>query len=468
LLTMLILPVLAFSSPIKAESLKSYFSRAKLEASGVKFQQADLDLIGGGDYGSPHFKNLMADLLGTPSYFRIQKNRLYEKQNEIDHLLLQTLSHQGLGYRRNLVGDPNAQLSKLSEKPESLVKAIAKVYSLKGMALSTSAKKQIQQFQKQASKELSKNLAYLIYVLHSAELNRARAFQRVSKSLIKRTKKDLLREQRYSADIFQSLSDNILETAKNTDLKSLSVGAIDIAIALNTVKKSLVSFAAEKPLLLSLQTPLGKLVVDSRKRDSTHAGPFFFVLDTSGNDTYIAKKKVEGAPELLIDVQGDDHYLYHNDLKATAIKDSSSRSNQSLKSFASGFFSYSFLVDFSGNDTYRSASLSQGAGMFGVGVLWDVLGNDTYDCYNFCQAAAKFGAGLLVDNEGEDKYFTFSEGQAFASTKGSSALLDFGNDSDQYIAHNAPTDYPAYYDKSINSSFAQGAALGYRPRLYRW
>ncbi|NQZ00296.1 MAG: hypothetical protein HRT45_06460 [Bdellovibrionales bacterium] len=445
-----------------ANSWDDFFDAAKLKREDVEFKSHDMSLFGGASHVSPHFKNLMLNPLGTPSYFQVTKNQLNAKQNEVDHLLIQTLAKQGLGIRRNLVGNSTAAYKALSEKRYALRDAIAKLYSLKSKKLTAKEKSDIQHFEDQGSRSFNESLAYLVYVVHASQLQRNKSLKAIKGSRLKILVAEILKEQRYSEDIFKPLSPAIRQAAEQTDMKALAVGAIDMAIAIQKIKGKMSELGSEIEQVLKLKTPFGWLILDTRKKSSTHMGPFFFVVDTHGDDTYIAQPGQLGAPEVILDLKGNDKYIYEKALAKTSVQKFDKRSDQSTRSFGSGFFSYSFLVDFEGNDLYRSTSLSQGAGMFGVGVLWDLRGDDTYDCYNFCQAAAKFGAGLLIDNQGANQHFVFREGQAFASTLGAAALLNFGNEPDNYIAHRTPTDYPAYYDKTVNSSFAQGAALGFR------
>ncbi|GBD06297.1 hypothetical protein HRbin21_00085 [bacterium HR21] len=195
-----------------------------------------------------------------------------------------------------------------------------------------------------------------------------------------------------------------------------------------------------------LETPFGRLAIGG-PGDDTYVGDFTFILDVGGNDRYIlpALTKAEAFARpvrILIDVGGDDVYI-GGDFSSGA-----------------GFFGCAFLMDLQGNDVYRSGNFSQGAALGGVGVLWDSAGTDQYLGGIHVQGAAAFGIGLLFDGGGNDLYQCFAQSQGFGFVRGYGALLDrAGNDT--YLAQSPYVDVLRYEQHYL--TFAQGAALGYRP-----
>ena len=225
-----------------ANSWDDFFDAAKLKREDVEFKSHDMSLFGGASHVSPHFKNLMLNPLGTPSYFQITKNQLNAKQNEVDHLLIQTLAKQGLGIRRNLVGNSTAAYKALSEKRYALRDAIAKLYSLKSKKLTAKEKCDIQHFEDQGSRSFNESLAYLVYVVHASQLQRNKSLKAIKGSRLKILVAEILKEKRYSEDIFKPLSPAIRQAAEQTDMKALAVGAIDMAIAIQKASLRLVVF----------------------------------------------------------------------------------------------------------------------------------------------------------------------------------------------------------------------------------
>jgi hypothetical protein len=85
---------------------------------------------------------------------------------------------------------------------------------------------------------------------------------------------------------------------------------------------------------------------------------------------------------------------------------------------------------------------------------------DSYSSKTNTQGMGFFGIGILQDVQGNDHYAIHAHGQAFAGTRGVGILTDHaGNDS--YICASPFQDFLRYDDHF--ESFAQGAALGYRP-----
>jgi hypothetical protein len=196
---------------------------------------------------------------------------------------------------------------------------------------------------------------------------------------------------------------------------------------------------------IKIKTKYGMIAIGSYGND-IYQGDYIFILDPGGDDIYIpisGKAQALTKPiQCIIDLGGNDKYLGGD------------------FSLASGFFGAGLLYDVQGDDLYHSHNFSQASGVFGIGYLHDYDGNDTYRAGSNTQAMGSFGIGLFIDDAGNDTYTIDAHGQAFAATQGIGILADrSGNDT--YVCASPFQDflrYDAHYE-----SFAQGAALGYRP-----
>ncbi len=196
---------------------------------------------------------------------------------------------------------------------------------------------------------------------------------------------------------------------------------------------------------LRLNTPYGMIAIGSSGTD-IYEGNFLLILDPGGNDVYAIKGDKKDAlkhpVQCIIDFSGDDQYRGGD------------------FALGSGYFGIGIVHDLAGNDIYTAGDVSLGAGIFGIGYMHDKSGNDIYSSTIQTQGAGFFGIGILHEEEGNDTYTIHAHGQAFASTRGVGILSDHqGNDA--YVCSGPFKDILRYDDHF--ESFAQGAALGYRP-----
>lgn len=196
---------------------------------------------------------------------------------------------------------------------------------------------------------------------------------------------------------------------------------------------------------LRLNTPYGTIAIGSSGND-VYEGNFLLILDPAGNDVYAIKggkqQALQHPVQCIIDFSGDDQYRGGD------------------FTLGAGYFGIGILHDLDGHDIYSAGDVSLGAGIFGIGFLHDESGADMYSSNTQTQGAGFFGIGIMQDESGNDMYAIQAHGQAFASTRGVGILTDHqGNDS--YIC-SSPFKDILRYDNHFES-FAQGAALGYRP-----
>ena len=196
---------------------------------------------------------------------------------------------------------------------------------------------------------------------------------------------------------------------------------------------------------LRLNTPYGQIAIGSYGND-VYEGNYLLILDPGGNDMYAitgGKQNALSHPvQSIIDFSGNDTYRGGD------------------YTLGSGYFGIGILHDLSGDDVYSAGDFSIGCGVFGIGYIHDKSGMDSYTSKTNTQGMGFFGIGILQDLQGNDHYAIHAHGQAFAGTRGVGILTDYaGNDS--YVCSSPFQDFLRYDDHF--ESFAQGAALGYRP-----
>ena len=196
------------------------------------------------------------------------------------------------------------------------------------------------------------------------------------------------------------------------------------------------------------ETPFGAIIIGGKGTTYYNNITPLLIIDLGGDDEYhniapfSTKQPITSSSTTIIDFAGNDLY----------------RSDSGFAQGSAGF-GFSCLVDLTGNDTYLSHDFSQGCGFFGVGILYDMKGNDRYRSDVMGQGAGAFGVGLLCDLEGNDSYVgnLYSQGLGFVGGMG--LLIDAeGNDT-----FAAGEKYPDFREPGkAFDSFSQGFGLGYR------
>lgn len=219
------------------------------------------------------------------------------------------------------------------------------------------------------------------------------------------------------------------------------------------------------PVLLRVRTAGGDIVVGGCGPNS-YDGRFALIIDTGGDDIYRGgaagavgaggcafeagtAQETDAIPtpvSAVIDLGGNDLY------------------DTGDVSFSCGaaVMGVGILIDVSGDDTYRCGPCSQGAGLFGCGFLVDAGdGDDVRTSGFFSQGAGCAGVGTLFDAGGNDFYIISDFGQGCGGVFGFGGLLDSGGN-DVYRAGGVYTHAPLLPEDY--RSFAQGFAIGFRPR----
>lgn len=228
------------------------------------------------------------------------------------------------------------------------------------------------------------------------------------------------------------------------DLSKLFQMVDSLNIAIRSDSKFLERNKPGKPLY-EIKSEFGLVAIGSYG-DDVYRGDYFMIFDPGGDDSYYISYDIyQPHPTLIADYSGNDFYKAESEF-----------------ALASGAFSYSFLIDYNGDDIYHGGNFSLGAGYFGVGILWDKKGNDSYFGDTFTQGAGTFGLGLLLDSEGSDNYTGNLFCQGFGFVRGFGGVVDHaGNDT--YVVQGK---YPeSYHIGSHYQSLSQGFGFGINPYL---
>ncbi len=455
LIIIFLFPVVAWAS-----DWSDIFKDKVYKGSEISVYSSDIRNFSGQKYISPLLESSMKDGRALPSLAQITRNMMLDKKQDLSTLIVYSMARIGYGVRRDLIGDPIKKARNHSQQKNALFKAIKKIFIKSGKKPPSGLIEKI----KKIPLDIQKLSAFLIEVALVSKSWHSKAFKN-KKGSISQVQKILSQYTRHTPGIGGALDPVLIDFADSINMKYLSAGAVDLAIAVEEAKSLLLKRKNNEKFHFHVNTPLGKVILNGVDESNSITGPLLLALDLGGDDQWVSASgsNYSMPVNIVIDVSGSDYWLAKNDMKSTSIKNYKNRKKQNLPSDqGSGYFGYSFLVDMKGNDIYRARSFSQGSGIFGLGVIWDLKGDDIYDCYSFCQASSLFGGGFLLDADGEDSYSGFRSLQSFAATNGSSLLLDTGGQSDSYLAYTSPLDFPSLVDSNVNSSFAQGATLGKR------
>lgn len=179
----------------------------------------------------------------------------------------------------------------------------------------------------------------------------------------------------------------------------------------------------------------------------------------------------------VIDLGGDDHYVWPEDLynhghtvagNHIIIDLGGNDLYESLAECAgpgAGVFGVSLVDDRAGDDVYRSARLgSIGFGLFGIGVLIDRAGDDRYENLGpnsgWSTGVGFYGVGLVIDHDGSDVYHAEKLSQGVGGPRGFGAIID-GDGNDRYEA-NGPNFGSAYGTPDVFLGMSQGFGFGVR------
>lgn len=204
---------------------------------------------------------------------------------------------------------------------------------------------------------------------------------------------------------------SVLESLKEVDLAKL-------AFCNRIINENLRSFLQVSETSVDCQhfeieTKYGSIGIFGNQKD-TISKNYFISLDFGGDDLYTnncgSNMPLKNEIGLLVDYSGND--VYKSDF------------------INAGILGLSFLLDFGGNDEYKNSKPGLAFSLFGSSVFTDFDGDDLYVSSGiYSQGSAVAGVSVFIDQKGTDRYFCKNYSQGFGGTLGCGILLDVaGND----------------------------------------
>lgn len=258
---------------------------------------------------------------------------------------------------------------------------------------------------------------------------------------------ELLRRQALDGRISPSVEPDFRTLLPLMDHEALLAGMLDLTAAVERLK-GFVSTAPHLPKVAwTLDTPKGRIVVDTTGRDNVYVmqAPLL-LLEVGGNDRYEFLPRSNSHPlSVLLDHQGDDHYS-----AATPGADPSAAT-----------LGYGILWDTQGHDRYEGTQQAQASALFGAALLVDGGGHNHWTASSHAQAHAIGGLAVLLSGSGHDQFTAQTHSQASAGPQGVAVLSDVAGN-DRYSLSNVPLLRPSPQLPDRNTSMGQGAGRGLR------
>ncbi|MEY2953412.1 MAG: hypothetical protein RLZZ401_1499 [Pseudomonadota bacterium] len=260
---------------------------------------------------------------------------------------------------------------------------------------------------------------------------------------------DQLRRQALEGDPPSPRESDFRHSLPHLDLGALLGGMQQLMAATQRLRHFAQGQTGLPALAWQLDTPLGRVVVDTTGQDNHHHIHHpLLVLDTGGNDHYtFSGTRPSHSISVLLDLGGNDHY----------------RSQDYCADPSCGVLGYGVLWDTAGNDHYQGGQLTQASALFGAAALIDEAGSNLFEASSHAQAHAVAGYALLIGSPGDDQWLAQTHAQASAGPHGVAVLLDPGGN-DRYVLNSQPLVRASPQLPDRNTSMGQGAGRGYRAR----
>lgn len=138
------------------------------------------------------------------------------------------------------------------------------------------------------------------------------------------------------------------------------------------------------------------------------------LIDLGGNDVYEGRHGAGiGYASVLIDMGGDDVYaegdasigcgIFGVGIAWDELGDDTYRCGSAT--IGAGIGGVGINVNIGGTDDYRGIAITQGCAMYGIGLCLDTAGDDRYSASLYAQGASRTdGIGWLIDRSGNDTY----------------------------------------------------------------
>jgi len=379
--------------------MKAAARKIDCEVSDLRIDPADLDYYGYGKYRLKTFDFLATEPLKAAPFTHLMARTILNNADSLWFLAFYPWARIDEGVRRGLIERPEKALVDSLRKTADHRKELGKILSVKYGAVVTGLP------------GISDSLAAGLYLILAELANSIdwirRGTARLSAAEIDSVVNGLIAEREDGLD--NLLLERMID---KTDFKALAAGAMDLGYVLPAAVPYLSGYRLSSPV--SIDTKYGKIAVGSQADDKYDRGPYLLIVDIAGNDEYVnaAISDRMHPVSIIIDLEGDDRYRGRIG-PATGIAGyafildgSGDDSYVSEKiGLATGIFGEGVILDQTGDDFYSGDLYAQGAGLFGAGILADLNGNDEYACFQGGQGFGFVkGCGMLVDLTGDDTY----------------------------------------------------------------
>jgi len=296
--------------------------------------------------------------------------------------------------------------------------------------------------QAQLPGELRFELAMVLAAMGQSQQFLQRALARLPAGLTP----TLLRRQALSGELQLFEAPDYRSLLPLIERETLLAGMQDLVAATERLKR--VASTTQLPAVaLTLNTPMGQIVVDTTGRNNQYRlqDPLL-VLDVGGDDDYdFLPRSDSHRISVLLDHLGNDRY--------------STRAPGADPSSAT--LGYGILWDTEGDDHYLGRQQAQAAALFGAALLVDGGGSNVFVASGYAQAHAIGGLAVLHSSAGQDSFTAQTHAQGSAGPLGVALLLNPGGD-DSYMLSNTPLVLASPQLPDRNASMGQGAGRGVR------
>ncbi|HXK69755.1 MAG TPA: hypothetical protein PK455_00435, partial [Caldisericia bacterium] len=336
-------------------------SEVNIKKENLKYSDSAINRLPRDPFRLPFFDDKLKDPINTPTFLKSNASYLLANANSLRNLIY--YSSLRLGYSNSSFSEYDIDYSYKIVENNPLLYAISEIYTFSGKAMSNWSFEYLKKEVEKIPVELQKEIAKILYASMDFNIFRDAAFNEIDKSELVRAFNNPA--ALFTDDSFDSLTYNI---ALKCDYSLLFYGGVQLT---NTIDKSLTEIkklSLPKDLAFSWNTPLGRIILKGTDNDEYYYSNVLFLLDAGGNDKYLNGAGVNSSffnpVSICIDFSGNDTYETKTDI---------------TNSQGAGVFGAGILLDFDGDDNYKSSDYSQGFGCFGIGILKDFSGNDTYN-----------------------------------------------------------------------------------------
>jgi hypothetical protein len=423
----------------------------------LRIDPADLDYYGYGKYRLKTFDFLATEPLKAAPFTHVMARTILNNADSLWFLAFYPWARIDEGVRRGLIERPEKSLVDSLRKTADHRKELGRILAVKYGAVAPDLRR------------LSDSLAAGLYMILAEVANSIDWIRRgqagFSTAEIDSVVNGLITEREDGLD--NLLLERMID---KTDFKALAAGAMDLGYVIPAAVPYLAGGRLSIPL--SIETKYGKIAIGTAADDKYDHGPYLLVIDIAGNDEYVdaAITDRNHPVSIIVELEGDDRY--HGRIgPATGIAGyafildgSGDDSYVSEKiGLATGIFGEGVILDQAGDDFYSGDLYAQGAGLFGAGILSDLKGNDEYACFQGGQGFGFVkGCGVLVDRTGDDTYVARDDTVRYPSAQtpehnaSLSQGMGFGIRADYVDGHSLAGGVGILADGSGNDSYSCG------------